>query len=63
MATIFTNVFKSQANVKKITPTVDSEGLPISDKTDVTAYFVDEENQQPIDKNEIIRLAKFLHYK
>lgn len=55
MATIFTDVFKSQANVKKVAPTVDSEGLPISDKTDVTAYFVDEENQQPIDKNEIIR--------
>jgi hypothetical protein len=50
-------VFKNPANVKKIAPTVDSEGLPISDKTDVTAYFVDEVNQQPIDKNEIIRLV------
>jgi hypothetical protein len=51
-------VFKSQGNVKKIAPSVDSEGLPISDKTDVTAYFINEENQQPIDKNDITRLVK-----
>ncbi|PNF25389.1 hypothetical protein B7P43_G09776 [Cryptotermes secundus] len=55
IANIFTDVFKNEANVKKIAPTVDSEGLPISDKTDVTSYFVDEEIQQPINKNEIIR--------
>jgi hypothetical protein len=59
MATIFSDVFRSQGNIKKIAPTVNSEGLPISDKTDVTAYFVDEGIQEPIDKNEITRLVKY----
>jgi hypothetical protein len=58
MTSIFSDVFKSQGNIKKISAAVDSNGLPITDKTDVTAYFVDEGIQQPIDKNEITRLVE-----
>jgi hypothetical protein len=58
MEAIFSDVFKSQANIKNVNTAVDSDGLPISDKADVTAYFVDEEIQQPIDKNEITRLVE-----
>jgi hypothetical protein len=58
MEAIFSDVFKSQGNIKKVTTAVDSDGLPISDKADVTAYFVDEEIQQAIDKNEITRLVE-----
>lgn len=55
MANIFTKVFESQSNIKKVARSVTSEGLPIDDKTDVTSYFVDENSRQPIDKTDITR--------
>ncbi|XP_021930459.1 protocadherin Fat 4-like isoform X2 [Zootermopsis nevadensis] len=54
MANIFTKVFDSQSNIKKVARSMDS-GVPIDDKADVTAYFVDENKQEPIDKTEITR--------
>jgi hypothetical protein len=55
MATIFTNVFKWQGNVKKIAKALNSEGQLIDERTDVTAYFVNGNNQEPIAKEEITR--------
>jgi hypothetical protein len=55
MENIFTNVFKNPSNVKKVSRSVDTEGVPIDDKTDITAYFVNEDKQEPIEKSEITR--------
>jgi hypothetical protein len=41
--------------VKKIARAVNSNQQPIDDKTDVTLYFVDEEQQKPISKDEITK--------
>jgi hypothetical protein len=43
--------------VRSVARAVNEEGVPIEDQTDVTSYFVDEEKEQPISKDEITRLV------
>jgi hypothetical protein len=55
IAFIYSDIFKSQSNVKKLARTQNSNGQPMDDQTDVTSYFVDDEKQQPISKDEITK--------
>ena len=41
--------------MKKLARTQNSNGQPMDDQTDVTSYFVDDEKQQPISKDEITK--------
>jgi hypothetical protein len=53
MTSIYSSIFKTQSNVRKVARALNSNGVPIEDKTDVTSYFVNEEKQQPISKDDI----------
>jgi len=55
IADIFTSVLEYQCNVKKIARALDSTGLPMEDQTDVTLYFVDEKEQKPVHKDDIVK--------
>lgn len=50
---VYSSVFKSQSNVKNIDSALNSNGESMDDRTDVTSYFVDDTQQQPISKDEI----------
>jgi hypothetical protein len=41
--------------VKKVARALNSDGVAMDDQTDVTSYFVDEDKQQPISKEDIIK--------
>ena len=47
--------------MKKIARALNSEGDPMDDQTDVTLYFIDENKQQPIDKEDIKKWEKYIH--
>ena len=47
--------------MKKVARALNSDGVPVEDETDVTSYFVDEKNQQPIDKEDITKWEKYIH--
>lgn len=52
---IYSRIFKSQSNVRKVARALNSNGVPIEDQTDVTSYFVDEKDQKPINKDDVTK--------